>query len=150
MSDLIAPRCAKGGENNATTQARAWFRIDAQPRIIGRDYHVGKAIDVTDTSFGAEVLRSELPVLLDFWAPWCGPCKAIAPIVEELAEEYAGQLKVMKLDVDGNPNTPVAYGVQSIPTLLLFKDGELVEQIKGAVPKPRIVDALKRVVPLAS
>jgi thioredoxin 1 len=111
---------------------------------------VGNAIDVTDTSFGPEVLRSELPVLIDFWAPWCGPCKAIAPIVEELAEEYAGQLKVMKLDVDGNPQTPVAYGVQSIPTLLLFKDGQLVEQIKGAVPKPRIVDALHRVMASAS
>src|SRR5262245_19502629 len=150
MHDLIAPRGVKGGENRATTQSRAWFRIDGQPRMRRRDSHVGKTIDVTDMSFGPEVLRSELPVLINFWAPWCGPCKAIAPIVEELAEEYAGHLKVMKLDVDGNPNTPVTYGVQSIPTLLLFKDGELIEQIKGAVPKLRIVDALKRVVPSAS
>ena len=107
---------------------------------------MGKATDVIDATFEPEVLRSTLPVLIDFWAPCCGPCQAIAPIVEELADEYPGQLKVVKLDVDGNPRTPVAYGVQSIPTLLLFKDGRLVEQIKGVVPKPRIVDALHRVV----
>jgi len=114
--------------------------------VIRRNRHMGNALDITDATFEHEVLHSTLPVLIDLWAPWCGPCKAIAPIVEELAGEYAGQLKVMKLDVDVNPHTPVAYGVQSIPTLLLFKDGQLVEQIKGAVPKQRIVDTLHRVV----
>jgi thioredoxin 1 len=118
--------------------------------MIGRDEHVGNATDVTDATFEPEVLHPGLPVLVDFWAPWCGPCQAIAPLVEALAGEYAGRLKVMKCDVDVNPRTPMAYGVQSIPTLLLFKDGELVEQIKGAVPKLRIVDALNRVVAHAS
>lgn len=107
---------------------------------------MGKARDVTDATFEQEVLRSTLPVLIDLWAPWCGPCKAIAPIVEELAGEYEGRLKVMKLDVDGNGSTLATYGVTSIPTLLLFKGGALVEQIKGAVPKQRIVDTIQNVV----
>ena len=107
---------------------------------------MGKAQDVTDATFEQEVLRSALPVLIDLWAPWCGPCKAIAPMVEELAGGYEGRLKVMKLDMDGNGSTPVTYGVTGIPTLLFFKGGELVEQIKGAVPKQRIVDTIEPVV----
>jgi thioredoxin 1 len=106
---------------------------------------MGKALEVTDNTFEQEVLRSEQPVLVDFWAAWCGPCRAVAPIVEELAGEYEGQLKVMKLDVDDNPRTAVAYGVQSIPTLLVFKDGKPAERIVGAVPKKVIVDKLQSV-----
>lgn len=106
---------------------------------------MGKALEVTDRTFTQEVLHSTRPVLVDFWADWCGPCKAIAPIVEALAGEYEGQLTVMKLDVDDNPRTASAYKVQSIPTLLIFKDGKLAERIVGAVPKPVIVDKLHRV-----
>ena len=108
---------------------------------------MGKAIEVTDSTFEQEVLQSTQPVLVDFWAVWCGPCRAVAPIVEELAGEYEGKLKVMKLDVDDNPRTAGAYGVQSIPTLLVFKDGKPAERIIGAVPKKVIVDKLQSVMP---
>ena len=107
---------------------------------------MGKALEVTDNTFEQEVLQSTQPVLVDFWAVWCGPCKAVAPIVEELAGEYEGRLKVMKLDVDDNPRTTMAYGVQSIPTLLVFKDGKPAERIVGAVPKKVIADKLQSVV----
>jgi thioredoxin 1 len=108
---------------------------------------MAKAIEVTDSTFEQEVLQSTQPVLVDFWAVWCGPCRAVAPIVEELAGEYEGKLKVMKLDVDDNPRTAVTYGVQSIPTLLVFKDGKPAERIIGAVPKKVIVDKLQSVMP---
>jgi thioredoxin 1 len=107
---------------------------------------MAKPLEVTDSTFEQEVLQSPQPVLVDFWAVWCGPCKAIAPIVEELAGEYEGKLKVMKLDVDDNPRTATTYGVQSIPTLLVFKDGKPAERIVGAVPKKVIVDKLQGVV----
>ena len=106
---------------------------------------MAKPMEVTDNTFEQEVLQAQQPVLVDFWAVWCGPCQAIAPIVEELAGDYEGKLKVMKLDVDNNPRTAVAYGVQSIPTLLVFKDGKPAERIVGAVPKKVIVDKLQTV-----
>ena len=96
------------------------------------------ALEVTDDSFASEVLNSELPVLVDFWAEWCGPCKMVSPIVEELSNEYNGKVKVTKLDVDSNPQTATNYGIRGIPTLLMFKDGAAVDQIVGAVPKTHI------------
>ena len=101
-------------------------------------------VEVTDANFDADVLKSDKPVLIDFWATWCGPCRAIAPIVDELATEYQGKVKVGKMDVDRNSATPMRYGVRGIPTLLVFKDGQVVEQIVGAVPKDQITKALDR------
>ena len=101
---------------------------------------------VSDSSFDGDVLKADIPVLIDFWAPWCGPCRAIAPIVEELAGEYDGRLKVVKMNVDDNPQTPAQYGVRGIPNLILFKGGEVKQQIVGAVPKAHLVKAIDDVV----
>ncbi len=101
-----------------------------------------KPVEITDDNFKSEVLDSDKPVLIDFWAVWCGPCKLIAPIVEELASEYDGKIKVGKLDVDSNQQTSIKYGVRSIPTLLIFNNGNLKDTIIGAVPKKLIVEKL--------
>lgn len=100
-------------------------------------------VHVTDANFAQEVLQSPLPVLVDCWAAWCGPCRQIAPIIEELAEELRGKVKVAKLDVDSNPRVPMEYGVRSIPTLLIFHNGKLVDTIVGAVPKRMILERLQ-------
>ncbi|MDX1386928.1 MAG: thioredoxin [bacterium] len=104
--------------------------------------HVGTA---TDANFEQEVLKSDLPVLVDFWAEWCGPCRAIGPLVEQIAEEQQGKLKVYKLNVDENPETPAKFGVRGIPTLILVKGGQLVDQLVGSVPKNQLDDFVSRV-----
>ncbi len=95
-------------------------------------------IEVSDATFDAEVIQSETPVLVDFWAPWCGPCKAIAPVLEEISKEFQGRLKIAKCNVDENPSTPSNYGIRAIPTLIFFKGGEKVEQIVGMVDKSKL------------
>ncbi len=104
-----------------------------------------KIIQVTDADFDEKVLKNELPVLVDFWAAWCGPCRAIAPVIDQLAEEYEGKVTIAKMNVDENPATPGKLGIRAIPTLILFKNGGVVEQITGAVGKTVIDNALGKV-----
>jgi thioredoxin 1 len=99
-----------------------------------------------DSTFDAEVLKSDIPVLVDFWAVWCGPCKAIAPTVEELAKQYKGKVKVAKMDVDEHQQVPQQYGIRSIPTLLLFKGGRVVDTIIGAVPRAKLEESIKKAI----
>ena len=103
-----------------------------------------KPVELTEESFEQEVLKATIPVLVDFWAAWCGPCKMIAPIVEELATEYEGKLKIGKVDVDNHQKIAMQYGIRSIPTLLVFKGGKVVEQIIGAAPKKTLVEKLSK------
>lgn len=101
-------------------------------------------LDLNDSTFESEVLKSESPVLVDFWAPWCGPCRILAPVVEEIANSYTGRIKVGKINVDDNQETTMQYGIRSIPTLILFKNGKALDQIIGAVPKSEIEKMVKK------
>jgi thioredoxin 1 len=102
------------------------------------------AAQVTDSTFKQEVLESAVPVLVDFWAPWCGPCRMVAPVVDEIAEQYAGQVKVVKVNTDENPSVASQYGIRSIPTLMIFKGGQRVDMVVGAVPKTTLANTLEK------
>ncbi|MGB3571556.1 MAG: thioredoxin [Phormidesmis sp.] len=102
------------------------------------------ASQVTDSTFKQEVLENETPVLVDFWAPWCGPCRMVAPVVDEISEQYDGQVKVVKVNTDENPSVASQYGIRSIPTLMIFKGGQRVDMVVGAVPKTTLANTLEK------
>jgi thioredoxin 1 len=102
------------------------------------------AVQVTDASFKQDVLESDIPVLVDFWAPWCGPCRMVAPVVDEIAQQYDGKVKVVKLNTDENPQVASQYGIRSIPTLMIFKGGQRVDMVVGAVPKTTLANTLEK------
>jgi thioredoxin 1 len=102
------------------------------------------AAPVTDATFEQEVIESEVPVLVDFWAPWCGPCRMVAPVVDEISEQYVGQVKVVKVNTDENPSVASKYGIRSIPTLMIFKGGQRVDMVVGAVPKTTLATTLEK------
>lgn len=104
----------------------------------------GNVTEISDGDFDAQILKSPIPVLVDFWAPWCGPCKSIAPVLEEIATEFAGKVKIAKVNVDDNPKSPTQYNVRAVPNMILFKGGNVVERIVGAVPKDQLVAAIKK------
>lgn len=105
----------------------------------------GEIVEISDSTFDSEVIKSNTPVLVDFWAPWCGPCRILAPIIKEISDSYSGRIKVGKLNVDENQLTTMKYGIRSIPTLIVFKDGNALEQIIGAVPKSEIERLINKV-----
>jgi len=105
---------------------------------------MGDILEVSDDTFESEIVNSEIPSMVDFWAEWCGPCKKVGPVVEELAAEYEGKIKIAKMDVDSNRQTPAKFGIRNIPTLILFKGGEVVNTIVGAQPKTSIEEELKK------
>jgi thioredoxin 1 len=105
---------------------------------------MAEILDVTDATFEREILKSETPVLIDFWAEWCAPCRQIAPIVKELAVSYDGKVKIVKMNIDENPGTPGRYGVRAIPTVLAFKNGAVVGQLTGAVPRSKFEDLVQK------
>ena len=145
MADLLMLRCPACGATNRVSADKLTQGLKPKCGRCQAALPVEKPITVTDASFAQDVERSPLPVLVDAWAAWCGPCRMIAPIIEELAAEMLGRMTIAKLNVDENPRTASRFGLRSIPTLLIFKDGREVDRIVGVQPKPEIMRRIERV-----
>ncbi|PKN65405.1 MAG: thioredoxin [Deltaproteobacteria bacterium HGW-Deltaproteobacteria-10] len=147
LDDLII-RCLKCGTKNRISEEKLNQKPLCgkchEPLVIAQQQI--KPLEVTDDSFGREVLTGDISVLVDCWAPWCAPCHKLSPVIEELASDYANGVKVAKLNVDENPVTAAQYGIRSIPTMLLFKDGKLVQRLVGALPKEEIEKSLLSII----
>jgi thioredoxin 2 len=142
-TDAVVYRCAHCGRMNRILRAR--LQDDPSCGACKSKVFPRTAVIGTDANWNEEVERSPLPVLVDFWAPWCGPCRTIGPVVEQIARERAGRLKVVKLNVDENQQTAARFAVQAIPMLIVFRGGRMVEQMRGAMPKPAIEARLAKV-----
>jgi thioredoxin 1 len=126
------------------TKRRDRIRVTYKKLIVERRARMADVLQLTDDTFEEEIIKSNIPAMVDFWAEWCGPCKMVSPVVEELAREYEGRIKIASMDVDGNRQTPGKFGIRNIPTLILFKDGAVAQTIIGAHPKSHIDSELKK------
>jgi thioredoxin 2 len=144
MSDVQSIRCPACGATNRVKRDMVAQGLAATCGRCHARLPLAQPVEVTDGSFAADVLDAPLPVLVDAWAPWCGPCRAVAPIVEELAADFAGRVRVAKLDVDENPRTAARYDLRSIPTLLVFRGGREVDRVVGLRPKAEIAERLEK------
>ncbi len=149
-------QCGRRAVLSCTTRSGAQILPNAGPKGSDRRLRAGwrsptgdqvtmaEIVDVTDQNFESEILKSEKPVIIDFWAEWCAPCKQIAPVIEDLAEQYGDRVKVAKMDIDSNPSTPGQYGIRAIPTILSFKDGQVVDQLQGVRKKADFEAAIEK------